>query len=739
MVAAPGSMSDPPQPEAEGAGETARLRRRVARERRAREEAEALLMSKSRELYDANRRLAELAESLEQQVDFKGKELLNAQRLARFGTLVWEIRAERITWSEGVYHVLGLDPEGEPLSFDRYVSLIHPEDRDGFVSHIRQNVEEVLELNREYHVEHRVITPGGEVRWVHGYAEAISRGAGELEYVIGAVRDVTADKTTAIEAEESRRIIESRVRELEQTRDALAEARDQAQAASLTKSRFLAMMSHEIRTPLNGILGTLHMLEDTALAAQQVRLVGAALVSGENLRTILGDILDLSKMEAGRMELEESPFAFVESVEEGCRFWRPLAEQKGLAFHVVVDPDVPTKVEGDATRIRQILNNLVSNAIKFTAEGEVRVRLGLDPEKPDAGGRSNVLLEVHDSGDGIARDQQGQLFREFSQLGDPGLGGESGTGLGLAISRQLAELMDGAVGVTSAVGVGSCFWLRLPLRVVEGDLKRQDARKQPPLSDLLGRRPRVLLAEDVPTNQMIAEHLVSGFDCAVEVAANGLEVLDALAERPFDIVLMDVSMPEMDGLEATRRLRALDGAVASIPVIGVTAYAMSEDTARFVEAGMDDCVSKPLSRKALYRAMAASLAHVAAAGPVPSAAIEEDVVDPAVLQQLAQHLTAEQVDDLLGKLDADLRDSRARAAEALEARDADGLARAAHAVKGLAASLGAVPLADAARRVESAARAGDLDDAEQAQRTLSRLLAATLDHFTSIRDGAPEP
>ena len=306
------SAPSPPDPDRE----IARLKRRLARERRARDEAENLLMSKSRELYDANSRLAEIAESLEKQVDFKTLELLNAQRLARFGTLIWDMRAELITWSEGIYHVLGVDSEQEALTFERYLSLIHPEDRDKIAEYIQESVDDMLELHREYRVEHRVITPRGEVRWMRGYAEAVSRGEGEIEYVIGAVRDVTADKLAEIDAEENRRIIEARVRELEQTRDELASARDAAQAASKTKSRFLAMMSHEIRTPMNGILGTLHMLEDTQLDGDQKRIVDTARASGENLRTILNDILDLSKMEAGRLELEEVAFGFVSSIEE---------------------------------------------------------------------------------------------------------------------------------------------------------------------------------------------------------------------------------------------------------------------------------------------------------------------------------------------------------------------------------------------------------------------------------------
>jgi PAS domain S-box-containing protein len=728
-------VSDPSRPEPAGdpTRELARLRRRLAREKRAREEAEALLMSKSGELYEANRRLAELAESLEQQVDFKAIELLNAQRLARFGTLVWDIRAEHITWSEGVYHVLGLDPEGETLSFERYLSLVHPEDREAIATYIEQSIDDMLELHREYRIEHRVRTPAGETRWVRGYAEAVSRGQGEIEYLIGAVRDVTADKTAAMAAEENRRIIEARVSELEQTRDALAEARDEAQAASRTKSRFLAMMSHEIRTPMNGILGTLHMLEDTSLDASQRRLLETALASGANLRTILNDILDLSKMEAGRLALEEAPLPLLETVEDACRFWRPLAERKGLHFRVELDPQLPRQVRGDAARIRQILDNLVSNAIKFTQRGEVSVRVSVDPEpRDDDGAGVPVRLEVQDTGIGIAREQQGLLFREFSQLGEPGVSGASGTGLGLAISRQLAMLMGGAIGVASAPGEGSCFWLRLPLTPNEAPVARETRRELQPLSELLGRRPRILLAEDVPTNQLIAEHMVRNFDCAVEIASNGLEALEALSERPFDLVLMDISMPEMDGLAATRLIRARGDDLARIPIIGVTAYAMSEDTMRFVAAGMDSCVAKPLERGELHAAMSALLApgtDLAA----PASAADTPIVDAAVLDDLRQHLAPAQIDELLGKLDEDLRSAAERTHAAVTAGDAEDVARAAHAIKGLAGSLGAYPLAASAKLLERHARAGELELVRADEDALQQELEAALDHFATVR------
>ena len=740
MAGVRGSMSAPSPPDSER--EVARLKRRLARERRARDEAENLLMSKSRELYDANSRLAEIAESLEKQVDFKTLELLNAQRLARFGTLIWDIRAELITWSEGIYHVLGVDSEQEALTFERYLSLVHPEDRERIAQYIQESVDDMLELHREYRVEHRVITPRGEVRWIRGYAEAVSRGEGEIEYVIGAVRDVTADKLAEIDAEENRRIIEARVRELEQTRDELASARDAAQAASKTKSRFLAMMSHEIRTPMNGILGTLHMLEDTQLDGDQKRIVDTARASGENLRTILNDILDLSKMEAGRLELEEVAFGFVSSIEGACRFWQPLADQKGLALNVRIDESVPEQVKGDSARIRQIVNNLVSNAIKFTFKGEITVRVDVEREHPSAvDGRTSVIIEVQDTGVGIPRNKQRLLFREFSQLGEPGASGASGTGLGLAISRQLATLMDGSMGVTSAEGVGSCFWLRLPLQAVESESARQGRSHLVPLSQVFGRRPRVLLAEDVPTNQMIAEHMVTNFDCSVEIAANGLFALEAVSERPFDIVLMDVSMPEMDGVEATRRIRARSDHVAKIPIVGVTAYAMEEDRARFVAAGMDAFVAKPLERDALHAAMAAMLAP---SGPdkedtmttadEPQASSE--IVDSSVLEEFAKALGAEQMDELLDKLDEDLRCASERTSAGAAARDADELASAVHAIKGLSGTLGAHALADVAKDMEQSARNGDVDGALARHDDLQRILSATLVHFAALREGS---
>lgn len=714
----------------------ARLRRRLEREKRARLEAERLLTDKARELYASNDALRDSAESLRKHLDFRALELINAQRLARLGTLVWDIRKNEVTWSEGVYHILGLDPNGAQLSVQRYLALIHPADREEVSRYIKDSANDIFELHQKYQVEHRVVTPAGDVRWVQGYAEAISYQNAEIEYVIAAIRDVTSDKRAERQAEESRRIIEQRVREMEQVRDDLARARDAAQSANQTKSRFLAMMSHEIRTPMNGILGTLSMLGESDLNVAQKKLLGMARASGESLRSILNDILDMSKMEAGRLELECEKFPLPALIEEACAFWRPLAEDKGLSFRMELEPGLPPDVRGDPARIRQILNNLLSNALKFTRHGSIMVRVSrLGGEALPSSEQAEIVFEVQDTGIGIARDQQALLFREFSQLGDGNVSGQAGTGLGLAISRQLAELMDGAVGVTSAPDCGSSFWLRLPLQIESTSVPAASREPLPPLSARFGRRPKVLLAEDVPTNQVIAEHFLLGFDCQVEIACNGLEVLTALAERPFDIVLMDVSMPEMDGIEASRSIRRRDDDLAHIPILGVTAYAMKEDQQRFLAAGMNGCIAKPLSRTELYRALDALLLSK----PTSSAAAAADsgpvavLVDQAVLDDLLNFLSADQVTALFERLDTDLRDCRTRASEALGEKDAEALARVAHATKGLASGIGAGPLAASASLIERASRAEPTALPVDRVREFCELVDQTLAHFSTLR------
>ncbi len=502
-----------------------------------------------------------------------------AQRLAHIGSWEWDVLTNKIEWSDELFRMYGLQPQEFEATYENYLKFLHPDDKE----YVNDIIQQAYKDYQPFNFFHRLIRKDGKVRILNSIGKVITDNSNRIIRMTGTEQDITEQKQA-----------EERARLLMEAKNKSEKARLVAEETTKSKQRFLAIMSHEIRTPMNAIIGFTKILLKTDLNEKQKEYLNAIKSSGDFLIVLINDILDLAKVDAGKMTFEKTPFKLATCFSSTLVLFEGKAKENNLELIGNYDNSIPEVLLGDPLRLEQIILNLLGNAIKFTNEGSITLSVRLLKEDQE---NATVEFLVRDTGVGIPENKIEKIFENFQQANSKTSRLYGGTGLGLSIVKQLIEAQHGTLSVKSKVGEGSTFIFTLTFMKTE--IKIETETNNGVELDEGIKNVKILVAEDMMLNQLLITNILEEFGFEIEMAENGRIALEKLQKDKYDLILMDLQMPEMDGFEATGHIR--NNLNPEIPIIALTADVTAEDIEKCRRVGMNDYVSKPIDEKLLYK------------------------------------------------------------------------------------------------------------------------------------------
>lgn len=519
------------------------------------------------------------------------RQLKEAQSIGRIGSWEWNIKTNQVSWSDELFKIFNTEKSNFDPTFEGYLNRLNPEIR----AFVQTTIQHSLETGLDYVFENKVKTPHGD-RYIYSRGRVIRDANGSPEKLLGTCQDITERKLIESQLMEARKDLEKKVEERTlQLADSLQReksAKELAENASQAKMQFLANMSHEIRTPMNSILGFSELLMDEEISETSQDYVNRIRTNGNQLLRLIDDILDLSKFEAGQIPIHKTLINLKSLIDETISSFLPVLTSKGLDLEISYMGDALPRIVTDSHRISQVLNNLLSNSIKFSEKGLIRLTVAA---KKISDHKLNLVIEIEDQGIGISEEHQKNLFQPFSQ-GDSSVARKfGGTGLGLALSKRIAESLDGKLELKKSLhGKGSHFLFEIPVETATQSPPVVKQNSVLPQAEILAKLKdrKILLVEDSPDNAALICHYIKVLGAQVDVATDGIQAVAHASQKKYDCIFMDIQMPGMDGLEATRRIRSQG---YKEPIIALTAHALPAEAAKSIQAGCDLHLTKPIT------------------------------------------------------------------------------------------------------------------------------------------------